>query len=186
MPIVVSDDESTSGHVVSRPRRTVTLSSRLTDANNDATPELSAHRNKPPVPAISAPKPVPTSSKRGAKDVADEIGSDEGAMENGPHTSKRLRRIASADGEASFTDASSPSVIDTAEETPSTRNATPMDTEGFLSDVNVQDLSATPTVRREEKSRDISAFFGKPYAHKAEDGKTRTAVAMVEGVPPLS
>ncbi|KAG1756120.1 hypothetical protein EDB19DRAFT_1823527 [Suillus lakei] len=174
MPIVVSDDESTSGHVVSWPRQTVTLSSRLTDANNDATPELSAHRNKPPVPAISALKPVvPTSSKQGAKDAVDESASDEGAMENGPHTSKRLRRIASADGEASFTDASSPSVIDTAE-TLSTRNATPMDTEGFLSNVNVQDLSATPTVRREEKSRNISTFFGKPYAHKAKDGKTRT------------
>lgn len=92
MSIVVSDDESTSGHVVSRPRRNVTLSSRLTDANNDATPELSAHRNKPPVPAISAQKPVPTGSKRGAKDVVlDESTSDEeGAtsMENGPHTSK--------------------------------------------------------------------------------------------------
>ncbi|KAG2154308.1 uncharacterized protein EDB93DRAFT_1248505 [Suillus bovinus] len=69
MSIVVSDDESMSGHVVSQPRQNVTLSSRLTDANNDATPELSAHRNKPPVPAISAQKPVPTGSKRGAKDV---------------------------------------------------------------------------------------------------------------------
>ncbi|KAG1905247.1 uncharacterized protein F5891DRAFT_976216 [Suillus fuscotomentosus] len=103
-------------------------------------------------------------------------------MENGPHTrplssnivGKHLRHIANADGEASFTDGSSPSVFDNADEAPSTRNATPMDTKGFLSDINVQDISTTPTVRHEEKSCDVSAFFGKPYAHKAKDGKTRT------------
>ncbi|KAG1836266.1 hypothetical protein DFJ58DRAFT_847033 [Suillus subalutaceus] len=159
MPIVVSDNESTSGHVVSRPQRTVTLSSRLTDANNDVTSELSAHRNKPPMPAISTPTPVPTSGTPRSPTP--------GVMENGPHTrplssniaGKRLRHSASANGEASFTDASSPSVIDTAEETLSICNATPMDTEGFLSDIN-------------EKSCDVSAFFGQPYAHKAKDGKT--------------
>jgi hypothetical protein len=91
MPVVVSDDESTSAHIVSRPRRNVTLSSRLTDVNNDATPELSIHRNKPPPPAITQ-KPAQLSSKRAADYVgslsADECAPDEGAMEDRPHESK--------------------------------------------------------------------------------------------------
>ncbi|KAG1735571.1 uncharacterized protein EDB91DRAFT_1083659 [Suillus paluster] len=156
MSIIISDDESMSAHVVSQPQQTVTLSSRLTNANNDVTPELSAHRNKPPMPAISTPVPVPTSSKQGAEDVVDKCASDEGAMENGPHNNG----------------ASSPSVMDTADETLSTHNATPMDTEDFLSDIDVQDISTTLTVQRKEKSHDVSTFFGKPYAHKAKDGKT--------------
>jgi len=70
MPTVVSDDEAPA-HVVSRPRRPVTLSSRLTDVNNDATPELSIHRNKPvPVPQTL------TSSKRCTDEVFSLLSDD--------------------------------------------------------------------------------------------------------------
>ncbi|KAG1863440.1 hypothetical protein C8R48DRAFT_773484 [Suillus tomentosus] len=106
MPVVVSDDESASAHIVSRPRRTVTLSSRLTDANNDATPELSIHRNKPPPPAITQ-KSAQLSSKRAADFIgslsADECAPDEGVMEDGPHESKRLRHaVANTRADTSF------------------------------------------------------------------------------------
>lgn len=50
---------------------------------------------------------------------------------------------------------------------------TPADDTDFLEDIDVQDTSVPAAVRCEEKSRDVGAFFGQPYAHKAKDGKTR-------------
>ncbi|KAG2148168.1 uncharacterized protein EDB93DRAFT_1103831 [Suillus bovinus] len=43
----------------------------------------------------------------------------------------------------------------------------------FLQDINVQDIAVPRMVQREEKTRDVNTFFGKSYAHKAKDGKTR-------------
>jgi hypothetical protein len=76
MPLTVeSDKESPVGVTVSRPRRPITLSSRLTDANNDATQELSIHRTDsrpqyPPTPNTSGvPKSAHVGKKRGADDT---------------------------------------------------------------------------------------------------------------------
>ncbi|OAX36356.1 hypothetical protein K503DRAFT_784405 [Rhizopogon vinicolor AM-OR11-026] len=44
-----------------------------------------------------------------------------------------------------------------------------------LEDIRVQDTSVPAAVPHEEKSREVSAFFGQPYAHKAKDRKTRIA-----------
>ena len=45
----------------------------------------------------------------------------------------------------------------------------------LLDDVDVQDTNVeTIKSRREDKTLDVSAFFGKPYSHKAKDAKTRT------------
>lgn len=45
----------------------------------------------------------------------------------------------------------------------------------WLDDVDVQDTNVeTVKTRREDKTLDVSAFFGKPYSHKAKDAKTRT------------
>jgi hypothetical protein len=41
-PVIISDDEAPV--VSARPRRPIVLSSKLTDTNNDATPELASHR----------------------------------------------------------------------------------------------------------------------------------------------
>ncbi|KAG1720187.1 uncharacterized protein EDB91DRAFT_1257104 [Suillus paluster] len=235
MPVVVSDDKFTSVHIVSRLRRTVTLSSQLTDANNNATPEISIHRNKPPPSAITQ-KPAQLISKRAADDVgslsADECAPDEGAMEDGPHESKHLRRaVANDHADMSFdvltgilfnATACTSNVLDRHRIHGTCRNAHrqvqtfdassvnahtfvgTLNSEGFkcindthttvsdpssamrgrvqsgamdhnilLEDIDVQDISTTMKARQEDKTMDVSAFFGAPYAAKSKDGKTR-------------
>ncbi|KAJ8585169.1 hypothetical protein M405DRAFT_936206, partial [Rhizopogon salebrosus TDB-379] len=54
-----------------------------------------------------------------------------------------------------------------------TRSLIPADDEDFLQDIDIQDVSKPVKVPRDVKSRDVGAFFSKPYAHKAKDGKTR-------------
>ncbi|KAG2146382.1 uncharacterized protein EDB93DRAFT_1104379 [Suillus bovinus] len=43
--------------------------------------------------------------------------------------------------------------------------------DGFLQDINVQDIAVPGMVRCEEKTRDVNTFFGKSYVHKAKDGR---------------
>jgi hypothetical protein len=70
MPLTVeSDKESPVGVAISRPRRPITLSSRLTDANNDATQELSIHRSAPTANALEVQKSAQVNNKRGADDA---------------------------------------------------------------------------------------------------------------------
>ena len=70
MPLIVeSDTESPVGVAISRPRRPITLSSRLTDANNDATQELSIHRSAATANASGVQKSAQVNNKRGADDA---------------------------------------------------------------------------------------------------------------------
>ncbi|KAG1902773.1 uncharacterized protein F5891DRAFT_978263 [Suillus fuscotomentosus] len=165
-PTVISDDD-TPVTVTMRAKRTIISSSCLTDSNNTATPELSSHK-------------ISTNSRNaGKRTLADadwtpssreelaELSSEEDKAAG--HKGKHLCRAHNP----SFMD-DTRSLIDDTEETPSTRHTTPAATDEFLSDINVQDISMTPVLRHEERGSDVSAFFGKPYAHKAKDGKTRS------------
>ncbi|KAG1731110.1 uncharacterized protein EDB91DRAFT_1085222 [Suillus paluster] len=172
----------------------------MLDANNNATLEISIHRNKPPPSAITQ-KPAQLISKQAADNVgsllADECAPDEGAMEDGPHESILFNatactcnvldrhQIHGARGnahrqvqtfDASFVNAHT--FVGT------------LDSEGFecindthttvsdpssailLEDIDVQDISTTMKAHREDKTMDVSAFFGAPYAAKLKDGKT--------------
>jgi hypothetical protein len=101
MPLtVVSDNETLSAHVHSRPRRPVTLSSWLTDTNNDATPELTIHRREPQLgqPAVAlqnctaaTPVQTGTGSKRRTEEVLSLLSDDTDAedhVEKGPRKSE--------------------------------------------------------------------------------------------------
>lgn len=70
LTVTTSDDEVPV--TIARPRRAVTLSSRLKDTNNDATPELASHRTT--FSAIGRPSVLPTitASKSGTKHIADD------------------------------------------------------------------------------------------------------------------
>lgn len=94
MPVIISDDES-STHVVFCTRQPITLSSQLTDANNDATPKLSIHQSKPQplLPATlhshSVSKPTPISNKRGTNEALSVLsdGTDREIEEGAPQQS---------------------------------------------------------------------------------------------------
>ncbi|KAG2365200.1 hypothetical protein BDR07DRAFT_1481578 [Suillus spraguei] len=206
MPVIVSDDKSApSAHIVSRPHQTVILSSRLTDTNNDATLELSIHRNKPLLPAIPQ-KPAQLSGKRAAANyvdslLGDEGAPDEGAMDDGHHESKHLRHaVANTRADMSFDvlagteskstvpvdmhtgtldsegfkciDDTRTTVSDLSSATRGCARSDAVDGNGLLEYIDVQDINMTMKPCQEDKTMDISAFFGVPYAAKSKDGKT--------------
>lgn len=71
MSIILRDDEAQI--ISARPRRNVTLSSKLTDTNNDATPELRSHRTATTTSAIST-----SGTKRSVLIIEDTSESDHG------------------------------------------------------------------------------------------------------------
>ncbi|KAG1893144.1 uncharacterized protein F5891DRAFT_986138 [Suillus fuscotomentosus] len=64
-------------------------------------------------------------------------------------------------------------VSDTSNATRGHAQSDAVDGNGLLEDIDVQDISPITKARREDKTMDISAFFGAPYAAKSKDGKTR-------------
>ncbi|KAG2124382.1 hypothetical protein DEU56DRAFT_917070 [Suillus clintonianus] len=175
----MSDDDDIAP-ITARSRRTIIPSSRLVDSNNSATPELTSHKH-----IQQTVQPAKTCPKRSAMDAdwslsssdVEDLDSNSKQMKG-----KRLRRS----GESSFADDTHSIVSldsrieglnDTSDGLDATNtidgNITPVDDVDLLQDVNVQDISEATTVRREDKSRDVGAFFGKSYTHKSKDGKTR-------------
>lgn len=79
--MIVSDDD---GPVISatRPRCSIVLSSKLTDTNNDATPELTSHRT-----ATGKSSPSRSGTGTGTKCVANDaalnVDDDEGILKKG-------------------------------------------------------------------------------------------------------
>ncbi|KAG0692594.1 hypothetical protein DFH29DRAFT_882264 [Suillus ampliporus] len=160
-------------------RRMIIPSSRLVDSNNSTTPELTSHKH-----IQQTVQPAKTCPKCSAMDADWSLSSSdiEDLDGNSKQTKgKRLRRS----GESSFAD-DTHSIMsldprieglnDTSDGLDATDtidgNITPVDDDDLLQDVNVQDVSEATTVRQEDKSRDVGAFFGKSYAHKSKDGKT--------------
>ncbi|KAG1875395.1 hypothetical protein DFJ58DRAFT_721227 [Suillus subalutaceus] len=159
---VISDDDAPVTVTV-QAKCTIIPSSHLTASNNSATPELSSHKN---MQQTLQPNWTPSLTE----DLVELSSEGDEAM---GHKGKHLHW---AHDPSFFTaDAhSSACLIDDTEETSSTRNATPAAMDNFLSNIDVQDTLMTPVLRCEERSCDVSAFFGKPYVHKAKDGKTRS------------
>ncbi|KIJ19238.1 hypothetical protein PAXINDRAFT_8584 [Paxillus involutus ATCC 200175] len=103
LTVTTSDDEVPV--TIARPRRAVTLSSRLKDTNNDATPELASHRTT--FSAIGRPSVLPTitASKSGTKRIADDAdqsvnlisdtdhADDKGLVKKAAPKAKCLRRM---------------------------------------------------------------------------------------------
>ncbi|KAG0692568.1 hypothetical protein DFH29DRAFT_882291 [Suillus ampliporus] len=196
MPTVVSDNES-SAHVISCPCRPITLSSWLTDSNNDTTLELSIHKPPPSIllPPRAILKPTQGSNKWSAKealsvlsdgmdDEIEEIGPQKGKhlchvddvnspdfIDDGPmHSDDRLDDLETPDADMSSSQVTT-GTIDGMCGT-STQDVTPIDDRAFLKDVDVQDVSQPATASCKDKGHNISAFFGKSYPHKSKDGKT--------------
>jgi len=185
MPPTVISDNDVPIIVSGRSRRTIIPSSRLLDSNNGATPELSSHKNaqqtlQPPSLGTGSSLGADltrtlANAKRNAADAncsspsSDDLAELVGACnETTRRKEKHLRRAGEPHSGASAIGNGN------TDETPASRNATTTDNEDFLPDIDVQEVLTPLPVRREDKGRDVSAFFGKPYMHKVKDGKART------------
>ncbi|KAG0700314.1 hypothetical protein DFH29DRAFT_876653 [Suillus ampliporus] len=176
-PTVMSDDDVVP--ITARSRRMIIPSSRLIDSNNSATPELTSHKH-----IQQTVQPAKTCPKRSAMDADWSLSSSD--IEDLDGNSKQTKgKHLWRSGKSSFADDTHSIVSldplieglnDTSDGLDATDtidgNITPVDDDDLLQDVNVQDVSEATTVRREDKSHDVGAFFGKSYAHKSKDGKT--------------
>jgi hypothetical protein len=91
MLVLSSDNEVPASNQTHRPRRTAKLSSRLTDPNNHATPELRIHQK--PGPTASTNTTSQNTGKRNAADsdsddLQSEHADDEGMAKDKPSRGK--------------------------------------------------------------------------------------------------
>ncbi|KAG2031687.1 hypothetical protein BDR03DRAFT_1015861 [Suillus americanus] len=154
-------------------RRTIIPSSRLVDSNNSVTPELTSHKYiQQTVQPVGTAASTKTCPKHSAMDADWSLTLDIKDLDGNGKQMKVKHLWQSR--ESCLVDVSIfPDATDTIDGVSSRGNITPVDDDNLLQDINVQDVSQATTVRWEDKSCDIAAFFGKSYAHKSKDGKTR-------------
>ncbi|KAG2145786.1 hypothetical protein DEU56DRAFT_787993 [Suillus clintonianus] len=188
---VMSDDEAVAAITV-HSKQTIIPSSRLLDSNNSATPELTSHKQvQQPVQPNTAPTTNPRNAKRNADDAgwSSSLSNQDKDLDNeyqytrssafiepASHPSQILitlvQLVHSAHTQA-HTGTHEDSINHDVDVTDDGDDENHNNSDGFLQDINVQDIAVPGTVRRQEKTWDVNTFFGKSYAHKAKDGKTR-------------
>ncbi|KAG0700493.1 hypothetical protein DFH29DRAFT_876555 [Suillus ampliporus] len=158
MPIIVSDNE---------------LSMHLTDANNNATSELSIHISKlqPPPPATShshsISKLTQVSNKQGANKVLNMLsdGIDDEIEEAAPQKSDvNIPNLTDNDAASMV-----PSHVEDMTDNGLAKCEDSITTYGtHIYDTTIANIK----ICQEDKTLNVSAFFSKPYEHKLKDGKT--------------
>ncbi|KAJ2981763.1 hypothetical protein NUW54_g10828 [Trametes sanguinea] len=197
----------TPATALSRPRRVVTLSSRLADVQNVADPEIVSHRRPLSVPGteqdqhappVSVPKPRQSSSHSALAGALEEHGATVANRGTAPssapvsaqmqsnHAAAQKRRHADTEAATdtiNLADSSSDESHDDmtpptpgrdkakkrrrkrqrqAQNSRTKASTEPVGADGFLRDLDVQEINE-PATTKDERRQDVDAFFGKPY-----------------------